>query len=72
MASREGAMISWIVRGLLAGGGVVTGWFVAEDAPNFGVVQMMMALILLTFVVAVLAFWPERWTVALNRLHGPR
>jgi hypothetical protein len=32
---------------------------------------MMMALILLTFV-AVLAFWPERWTVALNRLHGPR
>ena len=27
---------------------------------------MMMALILLTFVVAVLAFWPERWTVALN------
>jgi hypothetical protein len=50
-------MISWIVRGLLAGGGVV---------------QMMMALILLTFVVAVLAFWPERWTVALNRLHGPR
>ena len=51
-------MISWIVRGLLAGGGVVAGWFVAEDAPNFGVVQMMMALILLTFVVAVLAFWP--------------
>jgi len=65
-------MISWIVRGLLAGGGVVSGWFVAEDAPKFGVVQMMMALILLTFVVAVLAFWPERWTVTLNRLHGYR
>ena len=61
-------MISWIVRGLLAGGGVMAGWVVAGDAPNFGVIQMMMALILLTFVVAILAFWPKRWTSALNRL----
>jgi hypothetical protein len=64
----EEAMISWIVRGLLAAGGVVAGLFVAKDAPNFGVVQMVMALMLLTFVVAVIAFWPARWTIALNRL----
>jgi hypothetical protein len=25
------------------------------------------ALLLLTFIVAVLAFWPHRWTIALNR-----
>jgi hypothetical protein len=47
--------------------GVVTGWFVAKDAPIFGVAQMMVALLLLTFVVAILAFWPHRWTIALNR-----
>jgi len=65
-------MISWMVRVLLAAGGIVTSWFVANDAPNFGVVQMMMALILLTLVIAVLAFWPARWTISLNRLHKSR
>ena len=53
-------MIGWIVRGLLSAGGIVAGWFVTRDAPNFGVIQMMMALLLLTFVVAVIAFWPEQ------------
>jgi hypothetical protein len=48
--------------------GVVTSWFVAKDAPIFGVAQMMVALLLLTFIVAVVAFWPRRWTIALNRL----
>jgi len=65
-------MIGWIVRILLAAGGVVASWFVARDAPNFGVIQMVFALILLTFAVAVIAFWPERWTAALNRLHRSR
>jgi hypothetical protein len=27
----------------------------------------MVALLLLTFIVAVLAFWPRRWTDAVNR-----
>ena len=65
-------MIGWIVRGLLAVGGVVTSWFIARDAPNFGVIQMVMSLILLTLAVAVIAFWPERWTASLNRLHRSR
>ena len=65
-------MISWIVRGLLAGGGVVASWFIARDAPNFSVIQMVMSLILLTLAVAVIAFWPERWTTSLNRLHRSR
>ena len=47
--------------------GVVTSWFVAKDAPIFGVAQMMVALLLLTFIVAVVAFWPRRWTIALDR-----
>ncbi len=49
-------MISWIVRLLMIAAGVVTSWFVAKDAVNFGVVQMMVALLLLTLVVAVLRF----------------
>lgn len=60
-------MISWIVRILMIAAGVVTGWFVAKDAPIFGVAQMMVALLLLTLVVAVVAFWPQHWTVTLNR-----
>jgi len=65
-------MISWIVRILMIAAGVVTGWFVAKDAPIFGVAQMMVALLLLTLVVAVLAFWPHRWTITLNRSGKPR
>jgi hypothetical protein len=60
-------MISWIIRILMVTAGVVTSWFVAKDAPIFGVAQVMVALLLLTFIVAVLAFWPHRWTIALNR-----
>ena len=60
-------MISWIVRILMIAAGVVTSWFVAKDAPIFGVAQVMVALLLLTFIVAILAFWPHRWTNALDR-----
>jgi hypothetical protein len=48
-------MISWIVRILMVVAGVVTSWFVTKDAPIFGVAQVMVALLLLTFIVAVLA-----------------
>jgi len=60
-------MIGWIVRILMIAAGVLTGLFVAKDAPIFGVAQVMVALLLLTFIVAVLAFWPRRWTNVLNR-----
>jgi hypothetical protein len=48
-------MIGWVVGRLLAAGGIIAGWFVTRDAPNFGVIQMVMSLLLLTFVVAVIA-----------------
>ncbi|HEV2566570.1 MAG TPA: hypothetical protein VGU19_15970 [Microvirga sp.] len=60
-------MVSWIVRALLVVAGAITSWFVAGDAPNFSVIQMVVALLLLTFTVAVIAFWPSRWTHALDR-----
>ncbi len=60
-------MISWMVRGALVVSGVVAGWFVSSDSPNFGLVQGMTALLVIALVVAVLAFWPSRWTHLLNR-----
>jgi hypothetical protein len=59
-------MISLIARGLLVVAGMIAGWFVSEDAPNFGLIQIAVGLLLLVFVVWVIAFWPKRWTLALN------
>jgi hypothetical protein len=42
-------------------------WFVANDAPNFGLVQIAVGLLLLSLVVSVIAFWPSSWTVKFNR-----
>ena len=55
-------MLGWFVRGLLIVAGFVASWFVAIDAPQFGLVQMAAAMILFVLVLWVLAFWPERWT----------
>ena len=51
-------MAVWITRIALALGGVVAGWFVAKDAPNFSVVQGVAAMMIIASVVAALAFWP--------------
>jgi len=65
-------MLSWIVRLLMIAASFVTGWFVAKDAPIFGVAQVMMTLVLIVLIVAVVAFWPHRWTMAINRLYQSR
>jgi hypothetical protein len=64
-------MLSLIFRGFLIVVGFAASWFVAKDTPRFGVVQMAVALILVVFIVAVLAFWPERWSHILNRVRKP-
>ena len=51
-------MFGWFVRVLLIVAGVITGWFVARDATNFGVLQMFVMLALFSICVAALAFWP--------------
>jgi hypothetical protein len=50
----------------------VTSWFMTKDSPRIDVMEMAVAILLLVFIVAVLAFWPARWTHILNRLHKPR
>ena len=68
----EDIVISWIARGPLIVAGFVASWVVAKDAPQFGLVQMAVGIILLVLIVWVLAFWPERWTHVLSRLHKTR
>ena len=63
-------MISWLVRLLLIAAGAMAQWFVTVDSPNFGIVQGVVALLLLTLIVFVLAYWPRRWTQLLDR--GPK
>ena len=64
-------LLSLILRGFLIAVGFMASWFVAKDAPQFGLMQMAVALIIVVFIVAVPAFWPERWSNILNRLHKP-
>jgi len=64
-------VVSWIVRGLLIVSGVVTGWFVSKDAPNFSFIQGMVSLVVIAVVVLVLAFCPVLWTRVLNRRKRP-
>jgi hypothetical protein len=65
-------MISWLARGLLIAAAFVASWFMTRDSPQFGLVEMAVATLLLVFIVATLVFWPARWTHLLNRLHNPR
>jgi formate hydrogenlyase subunit 3/multisubunit Na+/H+ antiporter MnhD subunit len=64
-------MIAWLVRGLLIVAGFVASWLVTKDSPQFGIMEMAVATLLLIIIVAVLALWPERWTHILNRLRKP-
>jgi hypothetical protein len=61
-------MITWIARGLLVAAGIVASWFIASDAPQFGLAQAAVVLILSVLIVAVLAFWPAQWTNWINQL----
>jgi hypothetical protein len=63
-------MFSWIIRGILLGAGVVAGLLVAKDSPQFPIMQMAITMLLVAFIVAVLALWPERWS-PLVRLRKP-
>ncbi|HEX2843131.1 hypothetical protein [Hyphomicrobium sp.] len=49
--------INWLLRPLLLLAAVIAGWFVAEDATNFGLIQMVVAILLITLAVGLAAFW---------------
>jgi hypothetical protein len=54
-------MLVWTVRGFVIAVGIVTSWFMTKDSPQFGIMEIAVALFLVVLAVAVLAFWPERW-----------
>lgn len=51
-------MIGWIARVLIVLAGFITSWFVTRDTLNFNIIQMIVAMFLFTFAVAIAAFWP--------------
>ena len=50
-------MLNWILRPIMVIAAVIAGWFVARDAVNFSIVQMVVGLLLITALVAVAACW---------------
>lgn len=51
-------MPGWISRILFVIAGFITSCFVARDALNFDVIQMVVTVILFTTIIAIIAFWP--------------
>jgi hypothetical protein len=50
-------MVNLLLRPIMLLAAAIAGWFVAEDAVNFDIIQMVVALFLITIVVAIAAFW---------------
>jgi hypothetical protein len=50
-------MVGWIARILLILAGFITSLFVTRDALNFNIIQMVVAVSLFTFAIAIAAFW---------------
>ena len=48
-------MIKWVIRPIMIVAAVIAGWFVARDAVNFTIIQTVVALLLVTALVAVAA-----------------
>ena len=52
-------MINLLVRIVLAAAGSLAALLVARDSPNFGVVQGMLAIVVLVCAVGLIVLW--RW-----------
>lgn len=63
--------MTWIVQLVLIAAAIVAGWFVANDTPNFGVIQAMTALVLIVLALGVLALSSGAWKRARHRLKNP-
>ena len=50
--------MGWAARILLVLAGLITSMFVAREALNFEIVRMVIAVILFTLIVMIVAFWP--------------
>ena len=48
-------MIKWLVRPIMIVAAVIAGWFVARDAVNFSIIQMVVVLLLVAALAATAA-----------------
>lgn len=51
-------MLGWLVRIFLVISGSITSLFVSRNALNFNIFQMVVAVLLFTLIVFIVAFWP--------------
>ena len=51
----------WIARLLLVAAGSIAALFVARDAANFGVVEVMIAMVLIFLFVVGAGWWVQHW-----------
>ncbi|WP_454782343.1 hypothetical protein [Legionella sp. WA2022007384] len=52
-------MIQLFLRLIVVISGSVASWFVAHDELKFPIIQMVVAVILFTLMIMIVAFWPE-------------
>ncbi len=50
-------MLNLLVRPIMIIAAIIASWFVARDAVNFTIIQLVVALFLITLIVAIGAFW---------------
>lgn len=46
-----------LLRPIMFLAAIIAGWFVASDAVNFTIIEMVVALFLIAIIVAIAAFW---------------
>jgi hypothetical protein len=51
----------WIARLLLVAAGSIAALFVARDAANFGIIEVMIAMLLIFFFVVGAGWWVQHW-----------
>ncbi|MCE0723731.1 MULTISPECIES: hypothetical protein [Legionella] len=52
-------MLQGLLRLFFVISGAIASWFVGREELKFPVVQMVVAVILFTLIISVIAFWPE-------------
>lgn len=51
--------MSWLIRILLAGAGVVAGWFVPRDQLGYTILQFVVLLLLILAISVVILYFPK-------------
>lgn len=52
-------MLTLVVRGLLVVAALIAGWFIEKSSPDFGFLQMALALILVVLAILIALYLPS-------------